>query len=154
MKVERFLVAAGVNAANDELDSLVINRTLQRNALAGSETVKYDELAPDNRALPVIDKGVPVGVRHFYFRDHFSQLARVHGEVREKVLLIFVDAAKPTERHHFLDAGHGLHLLHVGHRDDESQRDCVTRDESQRAGFFGAAVKLSQDRGQTDDQKE
>src|SRR6185295_8212241 len=75
-------------------------------------------------------------------------------EVREEVALVFPDAAEPTEWHRFLDAGHRLHLLQMGHWDDESERNGVTRNEAKRTRFFGATVKLRQDGGQTYDQKE
>src|SRR5215212_7386637 len=99
MKVQCLFIAAGVNTAHDELDALVVNRTLQRNALAGSKTVELHELLSNDRSLPVVDERLPVGVRHLELRNHVSKLACIHRKVRKKVSLVFIDTTEPTERH-------------------------------------------------------
>src|SRR6185503_2645227 len=62
MKIKRLFVTAGVDATNDELDTLVVNRTLQRDALSRSKTIKSNELLSDHRSLPVVDECLPVSV--------------------------------------------------------------------------------------------
>jgi len=97
---------------------------------------------------------LPVSIRHLHFRHYVAQLAGIDGEVREEVSLVFVDAAEPTERHRVFYARYSPDLLEMGHRNNEAQRDRMTRHESQRARFIGASIKLRQDRSQADDQEE
>src|SRR5262249_45357937 len=110
-----------VNAANDELDTLVVDRALQRDALSRSKAIEFDEFGSDDRSLPVVDECLPVSIRHLYLGNDVAHLASIDGEVREEVALVFVDAAKPTERHCFFHSGHGLHLLQMGHGNDETE---------------------------------
>src|SRR5215204_3083230 len=119
MKVKRLLVAAGVDATNDALHALVVDRALQRDALSGSETMQRNQLLADHRALSIVDERLPVSVTHLNFRHNVAQLACVDGEVGKEVLLVFIDATEPTERHGFRHARHRLELLQVGHGYDE-----------------------------------
>src|SRR6266850_4996912 len=131
MEEKRLLITTGANAAYYELHATIINWTSQRHPLADSETVQLHQLLSDDGALFVADECLPLGLGHFYFCHDFAKLAGIDSEVGEEVFLVFINATKPAERNHALNAWDRRNSLLLGHGQSKPQRDSVPGDQTQ-----------------------
>ena len=94
-----------IDAVEIELPgAAAINRRLDGDAVANLPAKTLGRARARNRALAVLEKGVPLVVGNKQFGEHLALGFRVNHELREEVLLVLIDAAEPVVVSHALHA--------------------------------------------------
>src|SRR5208283_1959808 len=96
---------AMINAVDNELPgSAAIDCGLDGDAVTNLPAKALGRAGAHDCPLAVLEKGVPLVIRHDQFGDYLALVFRVDHELREEVLLVLVDAAEPVVMGHRLNA--------------------------------------------------
>src|SRR5882724_6455090 len=92
-----------------------------------------------DRALTIFQKRIPLVVRNHQFWNDLALVFRIDHELREKVLFILIDSAKPVVVCYVLHARDAQNLVAIGKRNRIDDGRPIDNHESVRACNIGSA---------------
>src|SRR6202007_622096 len=147
LKPELRFVAAGmravINAVNIKFPCAAgaIAHVLDRHAVANFPTEALRGSGSYDRAFAVGHEFLPLVIRHHQFVHHLALIFRVNHELREEVLLVLIDAAKPVIVRDGLHSRNAQDLIAVREGKRLDDRNAVDDYETVRAGDMRSAAE-------------
>ena len=97
-----------VHTANNQLRVARPKRSLQRNPVANLPTKTFHRFVPDDARIFLFQKILNLLGINLGFAEDRKELLGIHGKLRKKVCLVFVNPTEPRQFHHVPDARHSL----------------------------------------------
>ena len=144
-----------IHADDGKLHAAWINAAEKRELLPDVHFLLFESIAPDDAGGAVFDPRFVLILRDADFTEDFSELARVHRELRPHERLVFLEfSAEPCERHDGFDSGDFFDdgKLARGKRIGEGQF-VADGDAERGAAVVGRLGQLTQNDHERDEQK-
>src|SRR5262249_2814568 len=125
-----------IDPVNDELPGAVgaVDRRLDGDAVANLPAKAFGGTGTSNRALAVLEEIIPLVIRNNKLRENLALILGVDRELREKVFLILIDAAKPVVVGHGLNTRNARNLVAIRKRNRLNDGDAINGDQAAGAG--------------------
>src|SRR5258708_170814 len=111
------------------------------------------EARSDDSALAVLHKIVPLVVRDLHFRHNLALIFWINDELREEILLVLINAAKPIVVSNSFDALNAQYFVAIGERNGVDKTGAVDDYQAIRASQLGATAEGALYDGQEGEQK-
>src|SRR5258708_30014469 len=98
------------------------------------------ESRSDDSALAVLNKIVPLVVRNLHFRHNLALIFGIYDELREKILLVLINAAEPIVVSYRFDALNAQYFVAIGERNGVDKTGAVDDYQTIRAKIGRAHV--------------
>ncbi len=139
---------AVVNADEIELPcAATIKSGLDGDAIPDLPMEALRGLGANDGALTVFQEGIPLVIRNDQFTENLALVFRVNDELREEILFVLVNAAKPVVVGDVFHAGDAEDFVAMSERDQIDDRSAVNNYQPIGAGDISAAAKGILDHG-------